>query len=268
MKIAEICPAPDERLLVVGKTGSGKTELIRQCLRQIAPGEVIIVFDSKPEWKARRWFDPRRIRRTPATDPLAEAVYLPARVPLKQLTPGIYVYRPEYPEYADPRNDKILLAALRRGKCTVVIDELTDFARGSYALPSLGKVIRQGRAKRVRMLIGTQRPGAIPLIALTEANKVCCFRLQSEGDRKRMAQWIDPAMRVLPSAKHAFWFVDVGEGEAARQLQLPAPTGKGSGGEKATDASAADAAAKRAERGSGDGVPVSEDDTGRARRGA
>ena len=253
MKIGEICPAPNERLFIAGATGSGKTELMRACLRTIRR-EPIIIFDTKPEFEARHWWDPRRLRMRERrnADPLAEAIFLPKGVPLKSLTPGVYVFRPEYPEYGDPRVTPILLAALKRGNCTLVIDELGDFSRGGYVHPALGKVIRQGRKKRVRMLIGSQRPAGIPLIAITEANKVCCFFLMSDDDRKRMAKYVNAAMMQIPQTEFGFWFAKRGRYEA-RQLELPADVVTGKRREKNRNAATSEAG-----RGGGDEPLLSE----------
>ena len=57
------------------------------------------------------------------------------------------------------------------------------------------------------MFLETQRPAGMPLIALTEANRVACFRLRSADDRRRMAQWVDPQLMHIPP-QYCFWYAD------------------------------------------------------------
>lgn len=200
MKLVDMLPKSDQQLFVAGQKGSGKSTFIRGLLDKLPKRELTIVFDTKGEWKARHWWQHWKHGTHPA-------VFLP-HTQIKRLAPGTYIFRPRYPEYSDPRVGKILQGCLKRGHCTIVIDELTDFSHGPNPLPILGKVIRQGRWKHVRMMIGTQRPAGVPIIAITEAVKTACFRLKSADDRARMAKWCDPAMENMPPGRHDFWWVD------------------------------------------------------------
>ncbi len=205
--LSEMLPRPDERLLALGMTGSGKSTLIRALLAQLPPNELVIIFDSKPDWKGRYWWDIRRSRRH-------LPVYLP-HTNIRLLRPGVYLFRPEYPEWRDPRVEQVLIRSLRRGKMTLIIDELSDYAQNSYPIPALAKVIKQGRSKRVRVLMGSQRALAIPRIAITESNKFAVFRLRGEKDRERVAKEIDERMIEPPAGKYSFWWRDDATGDEA-----------------------------------------------------
>jgi len=200
MKVDEMMPQPDEQLFVGGQKGSGKSTLIRKLLDRLPQNELCIVWDTKGEWKCRRSWQWWRREKVPH-------VRLP-HTNVRLLRPATYIFRPRYPEYADPRNEKLLIGALKRGRCTLVIDEASDLSKGTYILPALGKVIRQGRWKRVRLIIGSQRPAGISALCMTEATKVACFRLRKQDDRKRMAQEVDPAMAAMPPGRHDFWWQD------------------------------------------------------------
>lgn len=200
----DFLPRPDERMFIAGQTGSGKTYLTERLLECLPPDEMVIIIDSKHGWNVKRsWFSkgnkPVLLNQHP--------IYKRG-LALNSLEPGKYVYRPSYPEMLDPMITKLFLWALKRGKITLDIDELGDFSRGPNVHQALGKVIRQGRQKKVRMLIGSQRPASIPLIALTESTKFAVFHLQSLEDRKRMAQWVNPIM-INEVDGHDFYFYDV-----------------------------------------------------------
>lgn len=198
MNYSDLCPAASERMLIVGRTGSGKSTLTKHLLETLSKDELIIIFDTKQEYDIGNAF----------TRALGRTLYRPLpTVNLKRLESGVFIYQPSYPEIRDVKVPRILNSALKRKKCTIVIHEINDFSRGGYVLPVLGKVIRQGRSKDVRMFLETQRPAGMPLIALTEANRVACFRLRSLDDRKRMAQWVDPHMMDIPP-KFSFWYAD------------------------------------------------------------
>lgn len=198
MQLNELLPGRQDRMLLLGMTGSGKSTLMRALISLLPRDELIIVFDSKPDWRARHWWDWRRDMRD------APVILPHTRIAL--LRPGLYVFRPNYPEWRDPRVTAVLLGALRRKNCTLVIDETSDFAQNTYPMPALAKVIKQGRSKGVRMLMGSQRALAIPRIAITESNSFAVFRLRGEKDRERVGREIDDAMYEPPTGRYSFWY--------------------------------------------------------------
>lgn len=198
----QFTPAPDERMLVVGRTGSGKTYLIKKIIEPLSTRQPIIIFDTKGTWKARRWWEDRK------SSPYQ---FLGDPKVSHSLKPGLYIYRPDYPAYSDPKTAKVMLDAMKRHDMTLVFDETIDFARGTYAMPALAQCIQKGRELNVRMIMGTQRPASIPIICLTESLKFAVFRLRSIDDRKRMAQWVDPVMAENPGpGRHDFYWKDDG----------------------------------------------------------
>lgn len=208
MKLEDLAPDVDERLFIGGKSGTGKTHLTKRIAEWLAGREPVIVIDTKPDpkWDHPKWWHFWKRK---------GGIQALPHFNLKRLKPGIYVYRPKvYPEWSDPGVQKILLNSLKvkpspkEGErvLTLIIDELTDLSRGPLAIPPLAKAIRQGRAKHVRMIIGTQRPAGVPLIAITEANKVIALKLRSSDDRKRLEQWVADEMIKTPGpGKHDFW---------------------------------------------------------------
>jgi energy-coupling factor transporter ATP-binding protein EcfA2 len=209
IKIAQLTPKPTERLAIFGQSGSGKTTLIRQIIEPLGKYEPVIVIDTKPEWEYRKWWQLQSKEKYQALPTLD----------VRRLKPGWYVYRPPTtPEWADPGLIKICLTALKRlpkpkndlePGCTLVFDEFADISHGPTPAPHISKVIRQGRSKHVRLILGSQRPATIPLIGITEAIKLIALRLKSDDDRKRLAQWVDPHMREKPGpGRHDFWLKD------------------------------------------------------------
>lgn len=213
--LADILPKPHERLAVVGTSGSGKTTLIQRLLA-IDPDQIIIIVDSKPDdaWEPRKWWDTRRkVKSRP--------VLLP-HLRVGMLRKGMYVYRPEEPPYADPRNAVLFGRILKRGKLTLVFDELNDFANGSYVIPSVNKLFRQGRSKKVRIIAGFQRPAQIPIGALSEITQAVVFALRRGEDRKRLAQDLHPALiNRVPNndSGHDFYFWRASDDEHLRVVR-------------------------------------------------
>lgn len=64
-----------------------------------------------------------------------------------------------------------------------------------------------GRARKVTMIICSQRPSGLPTEVRSEANKYAMFRLQHPDDRKYMAAMMGSEVMTNPVG-HNFWFFD------------------------------------------------------------
>lgn len=223
---ADILPNDDEQIFVCGQKGSGKTTLIKKLLT-LLPNELIIIIDSKPDWE--------NLARMAGPNPKKKPRKLNVNL-LWQLNSrfakGTYVYQcpTDRPAYADSNVERIIFWAIARydrikrwtGKkvgLTIVVDELGDFAKGSYTTPAMSKLIRQGRSKKVRTFLGSQRPSGIPQIAVDQAQRFCVFMLMNEADRKRLAAWVHPKLLQMASGRD-FWYYEIPRDRPAKPLTL------------------------------------------------
>lgn len=168
----------NERVLIVGPTGSGKTHLAKHMIRNWAGprGGTLICFDEK------------------ATLEIPRAQVVTDLKALTEASAGRYVYRPPIELISEPKSKKKLLNAffwdVYRGKNTILlIDEVNAVVEGASDLPpGLVAIITRGRERNTGLIALTQRPACIPFYFKTEAEHVFAFWLREDDDRKRVSK--------------------------------------------------------------------------------
>lgn len=151
------------RTLVIGVTGSGKSELLNAQFSTFRCQRVL--YDSKHEFTIP---DVHAVT--------ADVDMIDWRQPIVHFRPG-----------EDTRGDaqRFFAAAFGRpGPLVVAVHELGDLCdyNANAAPPSVRRYLVQGRAKGKGLLGGTQRPVGLPKQALTEAGDIFIFvpRLSAE----------------------------------------------------------------------------------------
>lgn len=160
-------PRPDEHVAVVGRNGTGKSQLgfFLLALRDHRK-RITIALDYKREELFRK---------------LKNVRYLNPNAVLPK-EPGLYAVQ-AIPEVDDDAVDNLLWKILDREKIGVFADE-------GYMLPNDGKsrpfkaILTQGRAKRIPVITLSQRPVGVTPFAFTEASHVVGFHLNDREDRK------------------------------------------------------------------------------------
>src|SRR5215469_2654678 len=131
-------PGHDERLAVIGRTGSGKTHFAVWAL-------------SKANWPTRPWIivDYKRDDLIGELPGVEEISLTPRRMPRH---PGLYVVHPR-PD-SDDAVETFLMRIWERGHTGIYIDE-------GHILPERGglqAILTQGRSKKIPAIVLTQRP--------------------------------------------------------------------------------------------------------------
>jgi DNA helicase HerA-like ATPase len=132
---------------------------------------------------------------------------------------GRYVYQVEPEFLVDPeRSARVFKWALAAGNRVIAIDEGVNIP----ATSALHILAVQGRASKVGLWYGTQRPSGVPLYTLSEANHTFVFRLRVDDDQKRMnaATGVKIDWQEL-KRKHSFFYIDeVGDVHGPMVLNL------------------------------------------------
>lgn len=191
-------PGPEDRLTVVGRTGSGKTHLAAWVL-------------SLADWNRRPWVivDYKRdklLRELPA-DELA----LKDRIPRHA---GLYIVRP--PPETDDEVEALLWRVWNRGRCGLYIDE-------GHMCPDRGglKAIQsQGRSKEIQTIVLTQRPKWVSRFVFSEAEAISAFHLNDRRDRATVREIspIDLDQRLEPY--HSYYY-RVGDNQLFKMNPVP-----------------------------------------------
>ena len=181
-----------ERMVAVGKTGSGKTFLMKYLTRGL---NRLIVLDPKStidpkEWHLD-WVDGGGLRDLQ-----------------KGKDARLLVRAYEMADWIT-----YLQAAWDATNTVVYIDELYALVEfGRVAPPRiLSQLYTQGRERKVGVWGATQRPAWVPLFTLSECDWFFAFRTQLQDDRKRLAEMMgEEVLNPIPvNDPHGFWMYNV-----------------------------------------------------------
>lgn len=176
----------NERVAIIGMTGSGKSELIKHFLR---PMNRILVIDPKHTFKLDGF---SRARKLPMFGNNFKVIYRP--------------------RWEDDFDLSRLIARLNKMRdVTIYVDELSTITEQfPETIGMLADVVRTGRERRVAVWSAMQRPRWIPRIFLSEAEVFFQFFLNAMEDKAYMAQYI--GREVLEDIEfHDFWYRRPGE---------------------------------------------------------
>ncbi|SRR5579885_3217349 len=210
MHIKELVPGTDDRMFIPGSTGSGKTTLIQKVVIQKHKQEkntVIIILDTGNQWESQKITSLKYRKGIP--------IELTSKTNLNKLSPEwLWVYRPKFPSFSDPFLPKLFQWAYDFKQVCIVADELRRYSKGQTIIPELGFLITEGRKNHVCLIMGTQRPASIPLIAITESQYFAVFKLLKVTDRQRMGDEVNPEFYIPPPGRHDFKFWKIGMDKA------------------------------------------------------
>lgn len=184
-------PGPQDRVTIVGMTGSGKSTFAMWLFSEYAD------FQRKPwifiDYKGEPLIAQARAEKM--VKPLNINSQLPD-------VPGIWVVRAEANHGPDPMN-AFLMNVYNHGNIGIIIDETTMLPNtrgdGNTGGP-YQTLLSQGRSKTIPVWSLSQRPAFINRMAFTENNYFCAFRLKSEDDN-------DKVMREIPKRSENYDYV-------------------------------------------------------------
>jgi DNA helicase HerA-like ATPase len=193
MERAITLPGIEDRTLIIGRTGSGKTYAGVWLLSQMPIEDMPwIVFDFKGD-------------KSIARIPFAQVIDLNT-IPT---VPGVYIVRPL------PGDDDKLQSYLQQIWDTegigLYIDEAFQLAKNT----ALDAILIQGRSKNIPVIMLTQRPVGISRFAFSESQFLMVFPNHDKRERKTISEFTplfqsgDLEEHLLPRF-HSYWYDVIG----------------------------------------------------------
>jgi hypothetical protein len=194
-----LLPTASQRTVIVGRTGSGKTQFAAWLLSN-APfnHQPYIIVDYKRDALLNA---SRRINEIGYKD-------LPSY-------PGLYIIHP------DPTHDEIMEQWLyriwRKGHTGLFFDE-AYMVPNKKAFPSL---LTQGRSLHIPAIVVSQRPVWLSRFAFSEADQFSVFHLNDHEDRRTISRFLpEGAADERPAEYHSIWY-DVPRDQLFRLQPVP-----------------------------------------------
>lgn len=208
---------PSERWVILGKTGSGKTEWAKYMLRLVAKQMPVVIIDPKFLWLGRGKDPPwEKKSKEPGT---IDHPHL-----IEKFNPKwrVQCYQPDVDEGDDdPGLMRLCLDILKRGDIFVYFDELDGIVTAQHVPTPIRRIWKQGRALGIGAWASTQVPTGIPKIFKSQAEKFAVFKVGEEDVElaASLAHVTDDEMRELRKYEWIFYHTDMDEGE----WQAPIP---------------------------------------------
>ena len=201
MQMEHRWPDDSQRLTVIGKTGSGKTQgSAWQLSGRSYTSKPWLVFDFKYD---------DLLGQIPGTKEHAIGAKLPKK-------PGIYLVHPKPGD--DEQVEELLWKIWERENIGIYIDEgyMIDLRS-----PAFQAILTQGRSKKIPMIMLTQRPAWVTRFAFSEADFIQFYSLTDTRDIKTVKQFMPlPIEQRLPELYYSWWWDNARNYKAVLQ---PAP---------------------------------------------
>ena len=179
-------PKPGEHAFIAGQTGSGKSVLLSELIKQsrIAP---IFVMDSKGDDVFLTLNRPDESLEI--YDKGIDSFSRYIRQPTRKIADYVII-RPPIDELDQPDildEYLFLIYSSFRGKSIIVVDELYMIHKAGRCGRGLQALLTRGRSKGLSLFGATQRPAWISGFCLSEPTHYYIFRLMDVKDRKRLS---------------------------------------------------------------------------------
>jgi DNA helicase HerA-like ATPase len=189
-----------QRITFLGQTGSGKSVLARNLLKQARrKGWRIVIIDPKKDWMKYLG------KEYPYAEKGRGTVDSPVLVSDFNPKLSVQIFQPlEWTEQCE-RFFKAIIAC----KNTIVyIDEITQLASATIIPRELKLIWTQGRSLKIGAWCATQRPKGIPVIVKDQSEVWFMFRVNSLDDRKVVKGYmpLDDTPEVVERPLPKYWF--------------------------------------------------------------
>lgn len=196
-------PNNKQRIAVIGRTGSGKTQF-GAWLLSTAP------FDKQPYFIIDYKYDDL----LNGSDRIPE-IGIRDKLPK---VPGLYIVHPHPSDEEGIEN--FMLRLWEQERAGIYVDEGYMLPKGSSSFQAL---LTQGRSKRIPAIVLSQRPTWISRFVFSEADYYAIFQLNDKRDRDTI-QSFTPKERLNVSDRlpdyHSYWY-DVGRDNVFQLKPVP-----------------------------------------------
>lgn len=165
-------PDDSQRIVITGRTGSGKT---LEALHHLSQRSI----DTKP-WICLDFKGADYLSQLPVSSPATLEEQPPNE-------PGLYVVKAEIEEVKGGPVEDYLMAIFQQGNTGVLIDEGGMVGQSNRALRLL---LTQGRSKNCPLIICSQRPVFIDKYCFSESEFLQFFYLQMRDDQDRVHEYV------------------------------------------------------------------------------
>lgn len=183
----------NERVFIAGQTGTGKTYLASEMLKDV---NRLVVIDTKGELKEQFNISAsKKNRREFERGGNARLQIIPPLLSSNEI---------------EPYFDSLFMYLYDMRNFILYIDEVFGITSSAQTVPKyLNAILTRGRSKGIGLFCAVQRPKNIPLVFLSEAQHYFCFRLTLDGDRQRMSEFMGEDVLKRPTDKYGFYYYNI-----------------------------------------------------------